>query len=223
VKRSRLQLVGIACVLIAAKHEVVRPDAPPAEVPVPADLAYVTDDAYTAEQVVRMEGKILRQLAFELPSGTALDVFERVIMTYAQPPWMTLQAPHNEALCRYLFDLTLQEYAFLEFGPEVCAISALQLVMHAAGRPWPRALQTELSSRIGFTPPQLQRSVFALLAVWRAAAAAPLQAVRQKHFPISLIEPPESSCVCLEGMEDVPSIAIPLRFDESAAALALKA
>eukprot|EP00966_Prymnesium_polylepis_P248986 5756648-Prymnesium_polylepis.1 len=38
-----------------------------------------------------MEGKILRQLAFELPSGTALDVFERVIMTYAQPPWMTLQ------------------------------------------------------------------------------------------------------------------------------------
>ena len=173
----------------------------------------MTDGAYSDEQVVRMEGKILRQLQFELPAGTALDVFNRVLLTYAAPPWTSLEAPYNEALCRYLFDLTLQEYNFLEFGAEVCAIAALQLALHAAGKPWPAALQEELSARIGFTPPQLQRCVFALYAVWGAAAANPLQAVRQLHYPIALIEPPESPCISMEGMEDVPSIAIPLRFD----------
>lgn len=215
VRRSRLQLLGVACILIASKHEVLSEDKEGRNLPTPVELAYMTDDAYTAEQVVRMEGKVLRRLSFELPAATALDVFEHVLLTYAQPPWMKLEAPYNEALCRFLFDLTLQEYVFLEFGAEVCAVAALQLVLHAAGKVWPSSLQSELSARIGFTPPQMQRCVFALHTVWRASVTNPLQAVRQLHHSISLVDPPESPCVSMEGMEDVPCIAIPLRFEDS--------
>jgi len=214
VKQSKLQLLGLACARIAAKHEALRLGVPSIEVPSPKVLVHMTGNTFTEEQVVRMEGKVLRRLHFELPVPTALDVLDHFLFAYAQLPWLTLEAPYNEALCRYIFDLTLREYVFFEFGAEVCAVAALQLVLHTAGKPWPSALQRELSSRIGFTPSQLQRCVFALHTVWRASASNPLQAIQQAHFPVTLIRPPESPYINCEGMEEVPAIAIPLRLDD---------
>jgi cyclin-A len=47
VQRGKLQLVGIACMMIAAKYEEIYP-------PSPSEFVYITDHTYTIQQVRRL-------------------------------------------------------------------------------------------------------------------------------------------------------------------------
>lgn len=59
VPRKRLQLVGVTALLIASKYEeILAPDV--------ADVVYITDNAYTCDEVREMEMMILRGLNFDL-------------------------------------------------------------------------------------------------------------------------------------------------------------
>ena len=63
VSRSKLQLVGVTCLLLASKYEEIYP-------PEVRDLVYVTDKAYTKQQILRMEGMVIRSLEFRLTVPT---------------------------------------------------------------------------------------------------------------------------------------------------------
>ena len=63
VTRQNLQLVGVACFLIAAKYEEIYP-------PEIRDLVYITDRAYTKEQILEMESSILNALHFQISFPT---------------------------------------------------------------------------------------------------------------------------------------------------------
>ena len=63
VSRSKLQLVGVTCLLLASKYEEIYP-------PEVRDLVYVTDKAYNRSQILRMEGVIIRALDFRLTVPT---------------------------------------------------------------------------------------------------------------------------------------------------------
>ena len=58
VSRSKLQLVGVTCLLLASKYEEIYP-------PDLRDFVYVTDKAYTKKQILQMEGKMLKELNFK--------------------------------------------------------------------------------------------------------------------------------------------------------------
>lgn len=58
-KRDELQLVGITAMLIASKNEDYKP-------PSVEDFSYITDNAYTPNQILQMEHKILTAVNFEL-------------------------------------------------------------------------------------------------------------------------------------------------------------
>ena len=47
VKKSRLQLLGCACLLIASKYEEIHP-------PTVEELAYISDDTYTNRQILKV-------------------------------------------------------------------------------------------------------------------------------------------------------------------------
>ena len=47
VKKSRLQLLGCACLLIASKYEEIHP-------PTVEELAYISDDTYTTRQILKV-------------------------------------------------------------------------------------------------------------------------------------------------------------------------
>ncbi|KAH7954104.1 hypothetical protein HPB49_015569 [Dermacentor silvarum] len=64
VQRTRLQLVGTASLLIAAKFEEIYP-------PEVSEFVYITDDTYTKQQVLRMEQVVLKVLSFDVSSPTA--------------------------------------------------------------------------------------------------------------------------------------------------------
>lgn len=65
VVRAKLQLVGTAAMLIAAKYEEIYP-------PDVAEFVYITDDTYAKNQVLRMEQLILKVLSFDLSIPTVV-------------------------------------------------------------------------------------------------------------------------------------------------------
>ena len=68
--RSKLQLVGVASMLIAAKYEEIY-------APEVKDFVYITDRAYTERDVLKMEIKILSALNFDLGRPLPLHFLRR--------------------------------------------------------------------------------------------------------------------------------------------------
>ncbi|KJH46171.1 cyclin domain protein [Dictyocaulus viviparus] len=59
IDKTELQLVGVACMLVASKYEeMYAPDI--------HDFEYITDNAYTKKQILKMEAKILIAANFDL-------------------------------------------------------------------------------------------------------------------------------------------------------------
>ena len=59
VERSNLQLVGVSALLLASKYEEIYP-------PELKDLVYITDKAYTQEQILGMEEKMVKALKYKM-------------------------------------------------------------------------------------------------------------------------------------------------------------
>ena len=70
VPLSELQLVGVACLFIAAKFEETY------QVPQVKQLVSCCAGQYTAPQILQMEADIIKQLNFELISNSSYKFFE---------------------------------------------------------------------------------------------------------------------------------------------------
>ena len=72
VHRPKLQLVGAASMFIVAKYEEIYP-------PDVGEFVYITDDTYTRNQVLKMEGVILKLLEFKVALPTVNWFTERFL------------------------------------------------------------------------------------------------------------------------------------------------
>ena len=70
ISRSKLQLVGVASMLIAAKYEEIY-------APEVKDFVYITDRAYSERDVLKMEIRILAVLNFNLGRPLPLHFLRR--------------------------------------------------------------------------------------------------------------------------------------------------
>ena len=70
VTRNKLQLVGVAAMLVAAKYEEIY-------APEVKDFVYITDRAYTEREILKMEIKILSVLNFDLGRPLPLHFLRR--------------------------------------------------------------------------------------------------------------------------------------------------
>lgn len=70
VTRNKLQLVGVAAMLVAAKYEEIY-------APEVKDFVYITDRAYTEKEILKMEIKILSVLQFDLGRPLPLHFLRR--------------------------------------------------------------------------------------------------------------------------------------------------
>lgn len=117
VPRSQLQLIAVACLLIAAKHEEeMHPSV--------ADLAAMAAHSFTPEDLVRMEALLLTTLKFCLApptSYTFLSVLKGLF---------TL-SPEVFSLAAYYLEISMMEYSLLKISPSVLAAGAVVL---AAGQ-----------------------------------------------------------------------------------------
>ncbi|KAI7740860.1 hypothetical protein M8C21_006502 [Ambrosia artemisiifolia] len=70
--RQRLQLLGVACMMIASKYEEIC--APQVE-----EFCYITDNTYFKDEVLQMESSVLNFLKFELTAPTVRCFLRRFV------------------------------------------------------------------------------------------------------------------------------------------------
>jgi len=122
VSRTKLQLVGCTAMLIAAKYEEIY-------APEVRDFVYISDQAYTRDQILAMESIMLNTLGFYVTVPTALRFGERLCR-------VAKVSPETENLVRYLMELTMQDSKFLRFRPSEIAAAATYLAMKSNGHTW---------------------------------------------------------------------------------------
>ncbi|XP_053734603.1 cyclin-A2 [Synchiropus splendidus] len=165
VLRGKLQLVGTAAMLLAAKFEEIYP-------PEVAEFVYITDDTYTKKQVLRMEHLVLKVLSFDLAAPT-INQFLSQYFT---------QQPANkqvESLASYLGELSLVDSdPFLKYLPSHTAAAAYTLANFTmTGGSWPKSL-TEMS---GYSLEDLMPAIVDLHQMFVKAPQHPQQSVREKY------------------------------------------
>ncbi|KAM3912384.1 G2/mitotic-specific cyclin-B3 [Leptodactylus fuscus] len=115
VAREKLQLIGSTAVLIASKFEERCP-------PCLDDFLYICDDAYKREELVEMEMEILQKLAFDLN----IPISYRFLRRFGKCAHASME---TLTLARYICELTLQEYDFVQESASKLAASCLLLAL----------------------------------------------------------------------------------------------
>lgn len=164
VQRSQLQLVGVTCLLLAAKYvEVYAPEV--------RDFVNITDRAYTRREIMDMEVQVLTVLKFrlQLPSQLVfLKRFARLLGADAQ----------LECLAQYILELALVDARMSRYQPSHVASASLLLANKVMKKPepWPAAL----SKASHTTEQSLRPCGRELCALLQGAEKSSLQAVRKK-------------------------------------------
>ncbi|KAK4772794.1 hypothetical protein SAY86_014569 [Trapa natans] len=171
IERSRLQLLGITCMLLASKYEEIY--APRVD-----ELCAMTDNTYTREEVLRMEGQLLKYFRFSISIPTTKTFLRRFI--FAAQATHTSPSLELEHLANYLAELTLIEYDFLNFLPSIIAASAIFLAkwtLDSSHQPWNPTLEYYTRYKVS----DLKTTVFALQDL-QLNKDCPLSAIRTKYM-----------------------------------------
>ncbi|XP_022959817.1 cyclin-A2-4-like [Cucurbita moschata] len=171
IERQKLQLLGITCMLIASKYEEIC--SPRVE-----DFCFITDSTYTKEEVLNMEGQILKHMGFQLSAPTVKSFLRR----YVRAAQTTFKTPSLELEClaNYLAELTLVDYGFLNFLPSVIAASAVFLSkwsLDQSSHPWNSTLEYYTSYKAS----DLKPTVLALQDLQLNTNGCPLSSIRVKY------------------------------------------
>lgn len=127
VTRGRLQLVGVAALMIVGKYEEIYP-------PLVKDYVAVCDNAYSKAEVLAMESEMLLAFNFDLNRPSALVFLEFLRQR-------TELDEKGFAFARYLLETALLDLGHLKFNSAVLAAGALFLVNKIFKREaWPARL-----------------------------------------------------------------------------------
>lgn len=111
IRRSELQLLGVTCVLIAAKYEEIY--APRID-----ELSYITDHSYTTSEIIEMERTVLKCLGFSVSKPTA----NTFLSFYLSSIPASERCAH---MASFLAELSLMEPDFMHFTPAVVAAAVI--------------------------------------------------------------------------------------------------
>ena len=109
--RSKLQLAGVAAMLISTKYEEIYP-------PTVKDYVYITDSAYSREEILRTESLILAALDFNVQQTSQYRFLER----YTR---ITRSDQVHFNLAQYFLELGLLDSKMAKFGMSEQAAAAL--------------------------------------------------------------------------------------------------
>ncbi|XP_037036542.1 G2/mitotic-specific cyclin-B [Bradysia coprophila] len=113
--RKNLQLVGVAAMFLACKYEEMYP-------PMLKDFVFITDDTYSASQIMTMEQHILRKLDFDLSAPSVIH-FARRFSKAAN----ISQLEHT--MSKYFIELASIDYSMVQYRPSIIAASAVFMTL----------------------------------------------------------------------------------------------
>ena len=115
ISKIRFQLLGITAMLIACKHEEIN-------MPKIEDFVYITDNAYTKDEVVIMENEILNIFNFELLYPSPIKFFEFLVLKFNFCKKQILMG-------KYLMESFLIDLKWINYRPSVIACACVYIVM----------------------------------------------------------------------------------------------
>ena len=165
IARQKLQLVGVAALLIASKYDEIYP-------PEIKDFVYISDNAYTKPEVISMEQKVLRALGYDLNFPSSYRFLQR---------YSKLLAPGTRVsnMAMYMIELALVEYKCLKHRPSVCAAAALYLSNRLINKDteWDK----KIGDVVGYNEASLKQCARELAAIMQGVTKSSLQAVKRKY------------------------------------------
>ena len=165
VKKEDLQLVGATACLIACKIDERIP-------PLVDDFLYVCDDAYTRDELMKMERKMLKVVGFDL--GYSLSY--RFLRRYGRVCKVTMPVL---TLSRYILEASLMEYSLnINTSESMLAAACLVLAFKMKDITGYRATLEYYS---GYQLAELNDIVQKLLAMLQRPAKENLKTVRSKY------------------------------------------
>ncbi|CAA2991996.1 cyclin-A1-4 isoform X2 [Olea europaea subsp. europaea] len=169
--RQKLQLLGVACMMIASKYEEIC--APQVE-----EFCYITDNTYFKDEVLQMESAVLNYLKFEMTAPTTKCFLRRFVR--AAQGVNEASSLHLECLANYIAELSLLDYNMLCFFPSLIAASSIFLaryILLPSKMPW----NTTLRRYTLYQPSELRDCVLALHGLCCNSHNSSLPAVREKY------------------------------------------
>ena len=162
--RRKLQLVGVTCMLLASKYEEIY-------FPEVRDFVYITDKAYSREEILQMEGVVLNALKFDLTVATPLVFLKRFLKAAKADSKVS-------NLAHFFTERMLQEYSMLNFTASTIAASAVSMALRVNHRPsWTPTLQHYAN----YSEQELGNCISKMSRVVLNAPKHSLQAVRKKY------------------------------------------
>lgn len=129
VQRSELQLLGITCMLIAARFQGT-------DIVTIREAAWLTDGTYKYEEVVRMMGEVMSCIKGQVRVLTIPD-FLKLFCSLAAVSQKT------ECIAEYIADLSILHTECGRFSPAMMAASSvlLAILIQQIENPWPQHMQ----------------------------------------------------------------------------------
>lgn len=111
VPRARLQLVGVACMLLASKYEEIY--APQVD-----EFVFITDNTYSRDELLAAEKEALGDLRFSLSAPTSKTFLRRFVKAALADGCGSADADAKlPPLAAYVCELALLEYDAVAFLP----------------------------------------------------------------------------------------------------------
>lgn len=127
IERSKLQLIGVTAVFVAAKYWEIRP-------PMVEDFVYISDNTYNRDQIIAMERILLNTLQFNLASATCWDFHRRYVCSVRLGTIIELFSD----MC---MELLVCDAVYVTFKPSIIAAASLLYATHTVnGEEWSEAL-----------------------------------------------------------------------------------
>jgi len=165
ITRDVLQLVGITSMLVASKYEEIY--APECN-----DFVYISDGAYTKQQILLMEQTILNTLNFNITHPSALHFLRRY--SKAGGSDYTLHT-----ICKYLIEVVLIDVKFLKYPPSLQAAASVYLGRAMTGKSplWTSTLEHYST----YSEVQVRESALDMNELLKKSTNSSLKAIRKKY------------------------------------------
>ncbi|XP_077294121.1 uncharacterized protein LOC143916755 [Arctopsyche grandis] len=166
VVRSKLQLLGVTAMMIAAKYEEIHP-------PDILEFSSLTKETCTVKQILKMEQLVLRVLSFDLTMPTA----QTFIDEFGFQGNLSVESVN---IAMYISELCMVESVqYLTYLPSELAASSIALSRHTMAEEdmWPRKLE-DIS---GYSLTTLYPIIKKQHQVFQDSPTKSLQAVRLKY------------------------------------------
>lgn len=124
INRTKLQLVGLACMMVAGKHEEIYPSC--AE-----DFVHIADKSFSLGDLLAMEAEILRVLKWEVSAPTIPMFAARSLKAMSAVSEMSEDVKHMAA---YVSELSLVDGCVNLFTPSEIAAGSVSLANEICGR-----------------------------------------------------------------------------------------